>query len=200
MPDYDERSVFHDDVPAMFADATSDEPLLADWVAQVAHGEPAELLILGPGWSGKTHIAWVAYNALLAAGVQSPNIAAVNAHAYGEANNAAHDVLNRPVVIFDPADYGDPEYHFDSVGLPNYQPKERTYDEPEVQAVLAIQAANVNDIAIRLAFSTNHARLFTATSATSLERALGEGVARNVLAWPTISLSRRPTDDVLTWG
>lgn len=199
MPENLASSVFHDVAPEASVDAAVSDPLLAAWVDLALNGEPAELLILGPSWSGKTYAAWAAYNALAAGSAPPGDVAMVNLPMYGESHNAANDVLARPIIICDPADYGDSEYHFDSHGDPDYQPKARAVDEPEIQAMLAVHRGNVNDLVTRLVFSTEHARLLTATSPTGLERALGVGVARTLLEWPTLHLARRDDEDIVTW-
>lgn len=184
----------------MFARAECYEPLLHEWIRQVAVGQPARLLVLGPGWSGKTHTAWAALNALRWK-APSRSSGFVDRRALASGDYQFEELLAPSVIIFDVADYGDPEHLYDWDGLDDYTPVDREVDEPEVQADLALQRANVNDAATRVSFTKGHSLLFTATSASTLQRALGEGVADRILAWPTIALPRRPRpSDVDLWG
>lgn len=183
--------------PETFQRAESYEPVLHEWFAKVRQGEPARVLVLGPGWSGKSYTAWAAHNTLrwgepaIRAGV-----ADIDAVARGDCT--FEDLLGTRVVVFDEADYGDPHHARDWDGLEDFVPGARASDMPDVEAMMQRRAANVSDVATRLVFSREQALLFTASSGSTLGRALGGGVARRILGWPTISLPRRPRpSDVL---
>lgn len=185
--------------PAEYERAQCYEPVLHEWLARVRQGEPARVLILGPGWSGKTYTAWAAFNSLRWA-VPPTRAGLVDRDAVADGECVFEDILGEPVVVFDEVDYGDPHHHHDWDGLEGYVPGPRTLDTPDVEAMMAERASNVSDTATRLVYSRNQALLFTATSPSTLGRALGEGVVHRILEWPTVRLPRRPRpSDVIRW-
>lgn len=181
--------------PAGYERASCYEPVLHEWLGKVKQGEPARVLVLGPGWSGKTYTAWAAVNALLW-DVPPRRAGLVDLDAVAQGRCGLEDLLDQGVVVFDEVDYGDPHHHRDWDGLADYVPVPQARDTPDVEEMMEERAANVSDTATRLVFSRNQALLFTATSPSTLGRALGEGVVRRILEWPTIRLPRRarPSD------
>ena len=177
--------------PEEYQRAKSYEPVLHEWMEKVRQGVPARLLVLGPGWSGKSHTAAAALNALLW-DTQPLRAGFVDLDAVARGECSFEDMLDERVVVFDEVDYADPHHQLDWDGHASFVAGPTTPDTPDMEAMMERRAANVSDAATRLVFSRDQALLFTATSALTLSRALDEGVVRRILGWPTIRLPRRP--------
>jgi hypothetical protein len=165
-----------------------------EWARRVAQGESASLLILGAHWSGKTHTMLSAYRIAVSLGMADDDAAAPEELDLNSAMVSA--LLDRHrVLLIDPADVADPDYSFDSEGLESYRPKNplsRAWDDPEVQALMALREVAWQQLIERVIFSTYHASVFTATSEWTLRRALPAPLVDELLTSPTVHLPRRP--------
>lgn len=184
----------------MFVEAVSTHPAVERWAVGCAAGRAVSLVVLGSHWSGKTYTMYAAYRAALAYGLQQQQVAVPKVIDM-TTSEALRLTSNYRVVLADPADYADPEYGHDMEGRKDYVPRpdrQKTWDEPELQAEMALRDAAWQQVIERLAFSTEHASIFTATSEWTLRRALPKGLVEVVLDRPQVVLEPRPRP-AATW-
>lgn len=202
------------DLPYGYTEATTNEPLVLDWAAAAARGENAKLLVLAPGWSGKTHTLYAALRLLQTAGVPCEHIFARDWTDSTKVPTTS-EVLRHRIVLLDPADQYDPHYYFDADGDPEFEATQSTreaelvaeqdgWEEPEdADEALYRQERDRREIDLRiqlsrLTYSFTHSALVTATSESTMLRGLGEDLSVRLLEWPTLRLPKRPST-AITW-
>uniref|UniRef100_UPI002F91BD33 hypothetical protein n=1 Tax=Streptomyces virginiae TaxID=1961 RepID=UPI002F91BD33 len=161
-------------IPALFCDAETDHPAVAQWCTAVLAGDTARLLLLGLHWSGKSHTAYAALRRLLAAGFPAADIAVHRAlEIKGAYEPGVIDNVARVTVIDDVTV---------SVDLVREATVLREADSVEVQAMMALEAGALADAVDRLSRLSGRSWILVASSVERLVETVGEETTERLLA------------------
>lgn len=161
-------------IPALFRDAETDHPAIAQWCTTVLDGDTARLLLLGPHWSGKSHTVYAALRRLLAAG-------------YSAADITVHQALElkgtyEPGVIEDAARVTVIDDVTVSVDLVRETETPRETDFADIQALMALEAGALADAVDRLSRLPGRSWILVASSVERLVETVGEETTERLLA------------------
>ena len=172
-------------IPALFREAETDHPAIAQWCSTILAGDTARLLLLGPHWSGKTHTAYAALRRLTAAG-------------YREADITVHQALDLKST-YEPGTIENTTAVtvIDDVTLPVDLVREATQpletDPADVQATMALEAEALADAIARLSLLPRRSWLLIASSTERLSEAVGQQTTDRLLAVADLAeLQQRP--------
>ncbi|WP_327257277.1 hypothetical protein [Streptomyces sp. NBC_01244] len=174
-------------VPPRFSDAESDHPAVDRWCSTALTGAAARLLLLGPSWSGKSHMAYAAIRRLVNAGYGAERIAVTNAFEVAR----AYDVpLCAEVTMVDDVTI--------SVDLRHEATEPRPLDQAEGQAALALQAAGLSEAITQLVRRSNQSWILIGSTEDRLVETLGKKTTAEIFAVADVAdLPARPKP---TWG
>ncbi|MFJ1744232.1 hypothetical protein ACIOG4_36975 [Streptomyces microflavus] len=161
-------------IPALFRDAETDHPAIAQWCTTILTGDTARLLLLGPHWSGKSHTAYAALRRLLAAGYPAADITVHQAmelkgtYEPGMIENAPRVTVIDDVTI--------------SVDLVREAVVPPQTDSADVQALMAVEAGALADAVDRLSRLPRRSWILVASSVERLVETVGEETTERLLA------------------
>ncbi|MEU6949523.1 hypothetical protein ABZ957_30475 [Streptomyces sp. NPDC046316] len=161
-------------IPALFRDAETDHPAVAQWCTTVLVGDTARLLLLGPHWSGKSHTAYAALRRLLTHGYAAADIAVhralelTGAYEPGVIENAARVTVIDDVTV--------------SVDLVREATVPREPDSVDVQAMMALEAGALADAVDRLSRLPGRSWILVTSSVERLVETVGEETTERLLA------------------
>lgn len=161
-------------IPALFRDAETDHPAIAQWCTTILTGDTARLLLLGPHWSGKSHTAYAALSRLLAAGYPAADITVHQAlELKGTYEPGMIDNAPRVTVIDDVTV---------SVDLVREATVPLETDSAGIQALMAVEAGALADAVDRLSRLPERSWILVASSVERLVETVGEETTERLLA------------------
>ncbi|MFJ6148940.1 hypothetical protein ACIQH7_35725 [Streptomyces anulatus] len=161
-------------IPALFRDAETDHPAIAQWCTTILSGDTARLLLLGPHWSGKSHTAYAALRRLLAAGYPASDI---TIHQAVELKGTYEPgmIENAPgVTVIDDVTV--------SVDLVREATVPLETDSADIQALMAVEAGALADAVDRLSRLPGRSWILVASSVERLVETVGEETTERLLA------------------
>ncbi|MFB7398432.1 hypothetical protein [Streptomyces sp. NPDC056191] len=161
-------------IPALFRDAETNHPAVAQWCTAVLAGDTARLLLLGPHWSGKSHTAYAALRRLLT-------------HGYAAADIAVHQAMElrgtyEPSMIEDAARVTVIDDVTLAVDLVREATAPREADSVDVQAMMALEAGALADAVDRLSQLPERSWILVVSSVERLVETVGEETTARLLA------------------
>ncbi|MFI0220054.1 hypothetical protein [Streptomyces lydicus] len=161
-------------IPALFRDAETDHPAIAQWCSTVLAGDTARLLLMGPHWSGKSHTAYAALRRLLAAGYPESDITVHQAlELKGIYEPGMIENTTRVTVIDDLTVSAD---------LTGEATAPLETDSADVQALMALEAGALADAIARLSSLPRRSWILIASSIERLIETVGEETTERLLA------------------
>lgn len=171
-----------DIVPALYAAAESDHPVVDRWCAAVLAGDAARLLLLGPSWSGKSHTAYAAVRRLLDAGYGSERIAVTNAFDVARSYDSP---MTSVVTVVDDVTI--------STDLRHETKGPRPLDPAEAQAALALQRAGLAEAITRLVRQPHRSWILIGSTEDRMIETVGQETTAQILAVADVAeLPARP--------
>lgn len=161
-------------IPALFRDAETDHPAIAQWCTTILGGDTARLLLLGPHWSGKSHTAYAALRRLLAAGYPAADITVHQAmelkgtYEPGMIDNAPKVTVIDDVTV--------------SVDLVREATVPLETDSADIQALMAVEAGALADAVDRLSRLPGRSWILVASSVERLVETVGAETTARLLA------------------
>ncbi|MFL0021371.1 hypothetical protein ACJBCE_00290 [Streptomyces sp. NBUL23] len=161
-------------IPALFRDAETDHPAIAQWCTTILTGDTARLLLLGPHWSGKSHTAYAALRRLTAAGYPAADITVHQAmelkgtYEPGMIENAPRVTVIDDVTV--------------SVDLVREATVPLETDSADIQALMAVEAGALADAVDRLSRLPGRSWILVASSVERLVETVGEETTKRLLA------------------
>jgi hypothetical protein len=167
------------------------EPVVADWVTAILAGGQARLLLLGPIFSGKSQHAYAAVRRLLLAGYPEDHIAIHKALELGRTYQPSLIDDGPPVIVLDDVTI--------AVDINEGVTVSPALDQPDVQAMMAVQDAAIADAAYRLATRAKTSWIVCASGIAQMNQTLGEATTAVISTLAdVVTLPDRPQAN-LTW-
>ncbi|WLQ69346.1 hypothetical protein [Streptomyces glycanivorans] len=172
-------------IPALFREAETDDPAIAQWCSTILAGDTARLLLLGPHWSGKTHTAYAALRRLTTAGYREADITVHQALDLKSTYEPGTIENTTAVTVIDDVTL--------SVDLVREATRPLQSDPADVQATMALEAGALADAIARLSLLPHRSWLLIASSTERLSEAVGQETTDRLLAVADLAeLQQRP--------
>lgn len=172
-------------IPALFSEAETDHPAIAQWCSTILAGDTARLLLLGPHWSGKSHTAYAALRRLTAAGYREADITVLQALDLKSTYEPGMIENTTAVTVIDDLTL--------SVDLVREATLPLETDSADIQATMALEAGALADAVARLSLLPRRSWLLIASSTERLIETVGQETTDRLLAVAELAeLRQRP--------